>query len=405
MKHTIRYLVLIVCAMLLYPTTSAQAEETLVGSIKYSLSSDGSYAIVSGYRNYYKESILEPFIPSTAQINGKSYPVKEIKDSAFYNCKKLKNITLSDSIITIGKEAFLGCSKLDSITLSQNLIVIGEHAFSGPLKSITFPQSLKTIGDNAFSGCDSLRSVTLFGDTLLTIGHFAFSNCNSLDSVTILGNVIIEYDAFYECDSLKSVTILGDSIATIAGYAFSNCESLKSVKLKNVSTISTYAFGGCFALESITLEGLTTAIGREAFKNCVALNSITLPESVTTLERGTFSGCTNLSKIICKATVPPTAVYNSSSTYNNTFYEVNTSECILYVPKGTVEDYKTAEGWKEFTHIEELSDEPTSINVIGTGEAAEVERYTVDGMRISQPQKGINIVKMSDGTVKKVIVK
>lgn len=35
----------------------------------------------------------------------------------------------------------------------------------------------------------------------------------------------------------------------------------------------------------------------------------------------------------------------------------------------------------------------------------EIARYTIDGKRISQPQRGINIVKYSDGTVKKVVVK
>ena len=35
----------------------------------------------------------------------------------------------------------------------------------------------------------------------------------------------------------------------------------------------------------------------------------------------------------------------------------------------------------------------------------EIARFTIDGKRINQPQRGINIVKYSDGTVKKVIVK
>lgn len=39
------------------------------------------------------------------------------------------------------------------------------------------------------------------------------------------------------------------------------------------------------------------------------------------------------------------------------------------------------------------------------GDAVEVARYTVDGSRINAPQKGVNIVKYSDGKIKKVIVK
>lgn len=40
-----------------------------------------------------------------------------------------------------------------------------------------------------------------------------------------------------------------------------------------------------------------------------------------------------------------------------------------------------------------------------SADVREVARFTIDGKRISQPQRGINIVKYSDGTVKKVVVK
>lgn len=46
-----------------------------------------------------------------------------------------------------------------------------------------------------------------------------------------------------------------------------------------------------------------------------------------------------------------------------------------------------------------ITDTQTSADV------REVARFTIDGKRISQPQRGINIVKYSDGTVKKVVVK
>lgn len=46
-----------------------------------------------------------------------------------------------------------------------------------------------------------------------------------------------------------------------------------------------------------------------------------------------------------------------------------------------------------------ITDTQTSADV------REMARFTIDGKRISQPQRGINIVKYSDGTVKKVVVK
>ena len=49
----------------------------------------------------------------------------------------------------------------------------------------------------------------------------------------------------------------------------------------------------------------------------------------------------------------------------------------------------------------------TGINgVKANGEnAVEVARYTMDGRQVSAPVKGINLVKMSDGTTQKVLVK
>jgi hypothetical protein len=43
--------------------------------------------------------------------------------------------------------------------------------------------------------------------------------------------------------------------------------------------------------------------------------------------------------------------------------------------------------------------------VDSSANATEVARYSLSGMRISQPTRGINLIKMSDGTVKKVLLK
>ena len=43
--------------------------------------------------------------------------------------------------------------------------------------------------------------------------------------------------------------------------------------------------------------------------------------------------------------------------------------------------------------------------VYGNGKATETARYSADGTRIAKPQRGLNIIRMSDGTVRKVYVK
>ena len=44
-------------------------------------------------------------------------------------------------------------------------------------------------------------------------------------------------------------------------------------------------------------------------------------------------------------------------------------------------------------------------NVMASEEVTEVARYDIQGRMISKPQKGINIIRFSDGTTRKVIVK
>lgn len=69
-----------------------------------------------------------------------------------------------------------------------------------------------------------------------------------------------------------------------------------------------------------------------------------------------------------------------------------------------IEKYKTTKGWKDFQHIVEGN--PSGINGVSTSaNATEKERYNLSGERLSKPQRGVNIIRMSDGTMKKVVVK
>ena len=77
----------------------------------------------------------------------------------------------------------------------------------------------------------------------------------------------------------------------------------------------------------------------------------------------------------------------------------------LYVPVGSIEAYKTTSAWNKFLNIEEY-DYTTSVNTVTTdNQRTPTHYYSVDGRSIKQPQRGLNILRMSDGTVKKVMVK
>ncbi len=87
---------------------------------------------------------------------------------------------------------------------------------------------------------------------------------------------------------------------------------------------------------------------------------------------------------------------------SSVFRDCDAKKCTVYVPKGTYDDY-----WlSEFGYFENIVEfDPTGIsNVITSNDTKELSRYSVNGQRLSAPSKGLNIVKYSDGSVKKVAI-
>ena len=86
------------------------------------------------------------------------------------------------------------------------------------------------------------------------------------------------------------------------------------------------------------------------------------------------------------------------------FENCDAKKCTVYVPKGTYDDYWLSDFGYFFENIVEF--DPTGIDKTTTStNVEEVSRYSADGQRLAVPVKGLNIVKYSDGTVRKVVVK
>lgn len=136
-------------------------------------------------------------------------------------------------------------------------------------------------------------------------------------------------------------------------------------------------------------------IGGNTFNNCVGLTSLTLPSGVTEIGRSAFSGCSGLTSIYVYAGKLPKM---GSDVFNG----CDSKKCIVYVPKGEYDDYWLSE-FGYFENIVEFA--ATGIDKVTTStDAKELSRYSVNGQRLSAPAKGLNIVKYSDGSVKKVAV-
>ena len=378
-------LFLTLTALLLALSSYAAGTRTQIGGIYYNLDSStktasvtytGSSSRYNPSSTAYKGSII---IPASVTYQNETYSVTSIGYGAFSDCTGLTSITIPSSVTSIGDQAFDSCSGLTSITIPNSVTWIGIFAFSGctSLTSITIPNSVTYIGNNAFSGCTGLTSITI-GNSVTWIENNAFSHCSGLTSITIP----------------NSVTSIGNS-------AFYGCTSLTSIDIPNsVTSIGKYAFDGCTGLTSIDIPNSVIYIGREAFFLCTGLTSITIPESVTSIGNWAFEYCTGLTSITVLRTDPE--AYNCE---RDAFDNVPTSTCTLHVPKGSKEAYKAIEPWNRFANIVEEED-LTAIQslTLSPSEAGE-SYYNLQGQRIAEPQKGIVIVRYSDGTSRKMYVR
>ena len=345
--------------------------------------------IVEGGDDYYYDNLF----------NKKVYTSNdEIGEYAFAYCRGLTSLTLPAGITSIGRSAFVGCSGLTSLTLPDGITSIDSYAFyscSG-LTSLILPTGITSIGDYAFMGCSGLTSLTLPA-SITSIGEYAFDKCSGLTSLTIpVGITSISNGAFMGCSGLTSLT-LHAGITSIGISAFAYCSGLTSLTLPaGITSISNGAFKGCSGLTGLTLPAGITSIGDVAFSGCSGLTSLILPASITSIGSYAFSSCSGLTSIY----VYPDIVPKMGS---DVFYDVDKKNCTLYVPQGTKQDYFLADVWGNFENIVEY--DPTGIDKTTTStDVEEVSRYSVNGQRLVGPTKGLNIVKYSDGSVKKVAV-
>ena len=329
------------------------------------------------------------------EVNGTDWLfIREMAGSDFRGDKtdgKLSILDLSDAKIVGG-----GLLYFFNVYTSYN-DKLGDYAFYGcsGLTSLTIPSSVTSIGNEAFHGCSGLTSLVI-PSGVTSIGDEAFYGCSGLISLTIPSSVTrIGWSAFEGCSGLTSLTI-PSSVTWISGEAFSGCSGLTSLVIpSSVTSIGKSAFSGCSGLTSLTIPSSVTSIGWSAFEGCSGLTSLTIPSSVTSIGNYAFEGCSGLTSIYVYLEKTP-------KLGTDIFSGCDAKNCKVYVPTGTYDDY-----WlSEFGYFENIVEfDATGIDKVTTStDAKELSRYSVNGQRLSAPAKGLNIVKYSDGSVKKVVV-
>ena len=313
--------------------------------------------------------------------------VTDIGDYAFSGCDFLADVTIPNSVVSIGISAFCGSSlpveeslqyagtyligavdkNLSTYTIKEGTKFIGNNAFSDcySLASITIPESVTSIEQYAFADCSSLTSVTI-PDSVTSIGKSAFSDCTSLTSITIPNSVTsIGEWAFSDCSSLARIDV-GSGVATMGRNAFYWCNNLKEVHIVDIASWCQISYPTSLSEDSYTANPLyvakhlyyngelvtdlvvpegVTSISSFCMVGYDQLKSVALPSTTKTVGMQAFDWCDNLTTIYCKAPTPPGLYYyveySADADYNDYYYYSisKNAQMEIYVPRGAYETY------------------------------------------------------------------
>ena len=225
--------------------------------------------------------------------------VTTIGNQTFDNCSNLTSITIPDSVTYIGNLAFRDTPWLENKRNENPLVIVNDILIDGTTCSgdVVIPEGVTSIGGEAFDSCKDLTSITI-PNSVKSIGDWAFEICSSLTEITIPESVTsIGYSAFHNTPWLENKQ--KENPLVIVNYILIDGTTCSGdvVIPDSVTSISEGAFDGCKGLISITIPNSVKSIGDSAFRSCSSLTEITIPNSVTSIGGVAFGWCSSLTSI------------------------------------------------------------------------------------------------------------
>lgn len=308
------------------------------------------------------------------------------------------------------------------------------------LLSILALQPFALWGNAEIVGFDAVTSdygqlESVIGDRLLEIDSLTVTGpINDADLATMKKSITdgrlsalnlemadIEYDgipfaAFRFADGLRHVT-LPRNLRAIDNNAFQGCTNLTSVEMSDkMSVIMASAFEDCKSLTSIHLNDGLQVIAEYAFLNC-SLDSIIIPPTVKKIGDQSLSG-NKLKKLYLMPKVAPKGVN----------YSVNCMDCDIdifcgstppdvetYIPVGSKESYRMANGWDYLINctetdcfpLEPVKAQPFEAVITAEGQLVELlsaTGYAIDSLVVKGPVNEADI-RAINGAVAEAYIK
>lgn len=287
--------------------------------LDYELNEDGTGYVLKGLGEF-TGTILS--IPATHE----GLPVVGIKSEAFKGNSTIKELYVSENIVTIEYAAFIECTSLEKIHFTANehgLLDIRSYAFAycTSLKTLDIGNYVKKVRETAFGGCSSLTSVRIAAKNIY---DGAFSGCPLLHSIEILdgveyvGNIINEYTPIY------SLTI-PSTVKNINTALFSN---IRLVEVKNLSKVN-------IATTSTLLNVYTDSLG----ESCLYTDPAT---GYVMLEMGSTRYLIGHSGVGDSTVLPEACNGNSYIIYQYALMDVDFKHQPLYIPDAVTMIYRYA---------------------------------------------------------------
>lgn len=147
-------------------------------------------------------------VPDKVVINGDTYKVTSVSDSAFKDNETVKAVVIGKNVKTIGRNAFSGCKNLEEVELPNSITTINDKAFyqCTKIKAITIPSKVNKIGKQAFYGCKNLKKITIKTKKLTSkkVGAKAFKGTSSKATVKVPKSKVNAYKKLLKAKGLSS---------------------------------------------------------------------------------------------------------------------------------------------------------------------------------------------------------
>ncbi|MBQ9138110.1 MAG: leucine-rich repeat protein [Alistipes sp.] len=291
--------------------------------------------------NYMEKIIIPESIDTITETafegcSGEVHIFCNINDRAFVGSLFTK-VVMSDSVTSIGKESFMDCVELKDIILSNSLISLPYYAFQNTnIETIIIPEGIVSIDEGVFYQCAKLKYISL-PESVDILGPAAFADCSSLTEIKMPTNMVsIGSEAFLNCTSLIECTI-PEGVTDIKDKLFHNCPNLTTLSLPSTITSLAGAFYGCKKLTRLNLADInawlrleptnpTGFLGGECpfgasdmgdiYINGELLTDLVIPNNITTIYGSAFRKVTSLKSVTFGSRVTTIGNYAFDGCYN-----------------------------------------------------------------------------------------